>query len=336
MVKNKILIIAEIAQAHDGSLGIAHSYIEALSKTGVDIVKFQTHIAHAESSTFEPFRTKFSYEDSTRFDYWKRMEFTEEQWVGLKEHSERVGLEFLSSPFSNEAIDLLERIGVKRYKVGSGEVTNFLLLEKIARTKKPVILSSGMSSIDETAEAISFLKSHSVDVSLLQCTTAYPTQPEEWGLNVIQEFKTRFSCRVGFSDHSGDIYACLAATALGAQILEFHVVFDNDMFGPDAKASLTMAKVKKLVEGVRQLERSLAHESKTKDVSKFDSLKVMFGKSLAINKDLPKGHILSFDDLEGKKPGDRGIAAKDYRSVLGKKLTVNKSAFDFLTAEDIL
>jgi len=334
-VKSKILIIAEIAQAHDGSLGIAHSYIDALSKTGIDVVKFQTHIAQAESSAFEPFRTKFSYEDSTRFDYWKRMEFTEEQWVGLKEHSEQVGLEFLSSPFSNKAIDLLERIGVRRYKIGSGEVTNFLLLEKVARTKKPVILSSGMSSIGETAEAIAFLKSHSIDVSLLQCTTAYPTQPEEWGLNVIHEFKTRFSCRVGFSDHSGDIYACLAAAALGAQILEFHVVFDHNMFGPDAKASLTMSQVKKLVEGVRQLERSFARDSKMKEGSKFDTLKVMFGKSLAINKDLPKGHILSFDDLEGKKPGDRGIAAKDYGSVVGKKLTVNKSAFDFLSAEDI-
>jgi len=139
-------IIAEIAQAHDGSLGIAHSFIDALKGTGVDAIKFQTHIAEAESSIFEPFRINFSYEDKTRFDYWKRMEFSFEEWKGLKEHCEQNNLEFMSTPFSNMAVDLLEGLGIKRYKVSSGDLNNFLLLEKIARTKKPIILSTGMSS----------------------------------------------------------------------------------------------------------------------------------------------------------------------------------------------
>ena len=130
----KTFIIAEIGQAHDGSLGLLHSYIDAVSKTGVDAIKFQTHIAEAESSEFEPFRVKFSYEDDTRLDYWKRMEFTLDQWKQIKEHCDEVGLEFMSSPFSNAAVDLLEEVGVKRYKIGSGEVNNFLLLEKIAKT----------------------------------------------------------------------------------------------------------------------------------------------------------------------------------------------------------
>src|SRR6476620_1801526 len=128
------MIIAEIAQAHEGSLGIAHSYIDALKPTGVNVVKFQTHIAAAESSAFEPFRVKFSFEDETRYDYWKRMEFTPEQWAGLKKHCEDCGLEFISSPFSNAAVDLLESLNVKRYKIGSGEVTNRLMMEKIAKT----------------------------------------------------------------------------------------------------------------------------------------------------------------------------------------------------------
>ncbi len=145
MIKN-IYTIAEIGQAHEGSLGILHSYIDALSSTGVSAIKFQMHIAEAESSEYEPFRVKFSYEDATRFDYWKRMEFTLEQWKGIKKHCDEVGLEFLCSPFSNLAVDWLEEIGVNRYKIGSGEVNNFLLLEKIAQTKKPIILSSGMSS----------------------------------------------------------------------------------------------------------------------------------------------------------------------------------------------
>ena len=331
----QVFIIAEIGQAHDGSLGIAHSYIEALASTGVDAVKFQTHIAEAESSAFEQFRVKFSYEDNTRFDYWKRMEFTEEQWAGLKEHCDKVNLEFLSSPFSNQAVDLLERIGVKRYKIGSGEITNHLLLEKVARTEKPVILSSGMSSLKEIENSISFLKDRGTDVSLLQCTTAYPTKPELWGLNVLKEFKDRFSCPIGFSDHSGDIYACLAATAMGAEILEFHVVFDHQMFGPDAKASLTTDQIRKLVQGVRQIKNSLMTPVDKSDNQKFEPLKVMFGKSLAINKDLPSGHTLSFEDLEAKKPGDQGIAAREYRSVIGRRLTRNKIAFDFLSTDDL-
>ena len=332
----RVFIIAEIAQAHDGSLGIAHSYIDALATAGVDAVKFQTHIAEAESSAFEPFRVKFSYEDNTRFDYWKRMEFSEEQWVGLKEHCDKVNIEFISSPFSNQAVDLLERVGVKRYKIGSGEITNYLLLEKVSRTKKPVILSSGMSSLTEIESSLSFLEGRGSDVSLLQCTTAYPTIPKEWGLNVLKEFKHRFSCPVGFSDHSGDIYACLAATAMGADILEFHVVFDHEMFGPDAKASLTPKQIRQLVKGVRQIETSLSTPVDKSDTQKFEPLKMMFGKSLAVNKNLPNGHTLSFDDLEAKKPGDRGIAAREYHSIIGRQLKRKKVAFEFLTADDLI
>ncbi len=154
----KAFIIAEIGQAHDGSLGILHSYIDAVAELGVDAIKFQTHIADAESSEFEPFRVKFSLQDETRFDYWKRIEFTPEQWGGIKKHCDKVGLEFISSPFSIAAVELLEILEVKRYKIASGEVSNFLMLEKIARTGKPVLLSSGMSSYGEIEACIDFFK----------------------------------------------------------------------------------------------------------------------------------------------------------------------------------
>ena len=149
--------IAEVGQAHEGSLGIALSYIDALSEVGVDAVKFQVHIAEAESSIHEPFRIKFSSQDRTRFNYWRRMEFELEEWRLLKERCDQKGVEFLASPFSNAAVDLLEKIGVKLYKIGSGEVNNYLLLEKISQTGKPVILSSGMSSFKELDETIAFL-----------------------------------------------------------------------------------------------------------------------------------------------------------------------------------
>lgn len=329
------LIIAEIGQAHEGSLGIAHSYIDALAGTGVDAVKFQTHIADSESSQFEPFRVKFSYEDDTRLDYWRRMEFTPEQWTGLMSHCEEKDMEFISSPFSNAAVELLEKLGVGKYKIGSGEVSNFLMLEKIAKTGKHIILSSGMSSFSELDASVAFLKSKNAPMSILQCTTAYPTQPKEWGLNVIGELKARYGVPVGFSDHSGDIYACLAATALGAELLEFHVVFDKRMFGPDAKSSLTIDETKKLVDGVRQIKTSLTSPIDKSDNNKFSELKSIFEKSLAINKNLPKGHRICLEDLEAKKPKGQGIDAKDYPKVVGMPLLKDLSSGSFLNHADL-
>lgn len=331
----KVFLIAEVGQAHEGSLGIAHSYIDALAETGVDAVKFQTHIAHAESSQQEPFRVQFSYEDDTRYDYWKRMEFTPEQWAGLKAHCEDKGMEFISSPFSNAAVDLLEHIGVKRYKIGSGEVSNFLMLEKIARTGKPILLSSGMSSLSELDETIALLKPYGNAVTVLQCTTAYPTLPEQWGLNVISLLRARYQLPVGFSDHSGDIYACLAAAALGAEVLEFHAVFDKRLFGPDAPASLTIGQIKRLAQGVRQIETALSVPVNKANNSRFDTLKNIFEKSLAVNKDLPAGHILGIDDLEAKKPKGQGIPASSFQTIIGKRLTRPINAWDFLAKEDI-
>jgi len=328
-------IIAEIAQAHDGSLGMAHSYIDAVAKTGCNAIKFQTHIAKAESSIYEPFRVKFSQQDDTRMDYWKRMEFSLEQWKGIKQHCDDLGLEFMSSPFSNAAVDLLEEVGVVRYKVGSGEVNNFVLLDKIAQTGKPVIISSGMSSYEELDATIQFLKDRNVTYSILQCTTAYPTTPEQFGLNVVKELKDRYKVPVGFSDHSSSIEACIAATAIGAELLEFHVVFDKEMFGPDAKASLTMSETKQLVQAVRNIEKALQSPIDKNDNKQFLDLKKIFEKSLAVNKELSCGHVLIFSDLETKKPKGYGILASDYEQAIGKRLKSDLKQWDFLNYDDI-
>lgn len=334
--KTSPYIIAEIGQAHDGSLGILHSYIDALAPTGVDAVKFQMHLAEAESSTHEPFRVQFSLEDQTRFDYWKRMGFSLEQWKGIKQHCEEVGLDFICSPFSNLAVDWLEEIGVEQYKIGSGEVNNFLLVEKIAQTGKPVILSSGMSSYAELDQAVAFLKERKVDFSILQCTTAYPTQPEQYGLNVIQELKNRYGVPVGFSDHSAKTTTCIAATALGALLLEFHVVFDRQLFGPDSKSSLTISETKDLVLAVRDIANALSHPIDKNNVDAFSSLKQIFEKSLAVNKDLPQNHILTFGDLESKKPKGFGMDARRFQEVIGKTLKRDLKQWDFLNEGDIV
>jgi N,N'-diacetyllegionaminate synthase len=334
-VINKKFIIAEIGQAHEGSLGIAHSYIDALAETGIDAVKFQTHIASAESSSKEQFRVNFSFEDLTRFDYWKRMEFGYKEWVELKKHCEDKGMEFISSPFSCKAVDLLEDLGVKRYKIGSGELQNFLMLEKIARTGKPMILSSGMSDWHELEETVSFLKPFGNELSVMQCTTAYPTVAGQWSLHTILEMKNRFGLPIGFSDHSGKVYVGIAAAAMGAELLEVHAVFDRRIFGPDSKASLTIDEINHLVQAVRDLEIDSSIGETKEDVRQYLNLKIQFGKSLAVNTYLQVGHIISFKDLESKKPGDQGIPAKNYKSVLGRQLRVDKKEWDFLKEEDL-
>lgn len=331
----KVFIIAEVAQAHEGSLGILHSYIDALAKTGIDAIKFQTHIAEAESSEYEPFRIEFSYEDAARYDYWKRMEFSLEQWKGIKQHCDEVGLEFISSPFSNMAVDWLEEVGVQKYKIGSGEVNNFLMLEKIAKTGKDIILSSGMSSYKELDETIRFLKPYGSKLSILQCTTKYPTNAEDVGLNVISKLKEKYDFPIGLSDHSSTIYPSLSAVSIGAEILEFHVIFDKKMFGPDSQSSLTIDEVMQLVQGVRFVEKSLKNNIDKSDNSKFKELKNIFEKSLAINKDMEAGDIITFDDLEAKKPSGYGILAKEYKKVLGKSINKNMKKWNFLNKTDI-
>lgn len=329
-------IIAEVGQAHEGSLGLALSYIDALAETGVDAVKFQVHIAEAESSEFEAFRVKFSEQDKTRFDYWKRMEFSLEEWKFLKQRCDEKKVEFLASPFSNNAVELLEEVGVKRYKVGSGEVNNFLLLEKIAQTGKPVILSSGMSSFEELDKTAEFLKKRKVEFSILQCTTAYPTKPEDFGLNVITQLIDRYKVPVGYSDHSAKIETSIAATALGAEILEFHAVFDRRSFGPDASSSLEIDEIKTLVQAVKNIQTSLQHPVDKADNSRFSGLKNIFEKSLAINKDLPAGHTLTFADLEAKKPKGYGVDASQFEKLIGRELKNDMKQWGFLNDEDLV
>ena len=314
---------------------MALSYIDALAEAGVDAVKFQVHIAEAESSIYEPFRIRFSMQDETRFDYWKRMEFSKEEWKLIKSRCKEKGVEFLASPFSNAAVDLLEEIGVKAYKIGSGEVNNFLLLEKIAKTGKPVILSSGMSSYTELDRSVDFLKKKGVEFSVLQCTTAYPTQPANYGLNVIAELKKRYGVTVGYSDHSARIETCIAAAALGAEILEFHAVFSRKSFGPDATSSLEIDEIQELVKAVRTISAALGNPVNKSENRSFNELKAIFEKSLSVNKDLEKGHIIKFEDLESKKPKGYGIEASKFETVIGRTLNTDLKKWDFLNEDQL-
>jgi N,N'-diacetyllegionaminate synthase len=329
------LIIGEVAQAHDGSLGLAHAFIDAIAAAGADAVKFQTHIAAAESTPSEPWRTRFSPQDRTRYEYWRRMEFTEEQWQGLRRHAAERGLLFLSSPFSVEAVDLLLRVGVPAWKVASGEVANPQLLDRILATRLPVLLSTGMSPLSEIDEAVARIQGAGAPLAVLQCTSQYPTPPERLGLNLIPFFRDRYRCRVGLSDHSGTIFAGLAAATLGIDVLEVHVALSREMFGPDVVASVTSAELRQLVQGVRFIETAVAHPV-DKDAlgGELAPMRDLFGKSLVARLDLRAGTVLSPDHVAAKKPGT-GIPVARLGSVLGRTLTRDLRADEQLRPQDL-
>jgi N,N'-diacetyllegionaminate synthase len=329
------VIVAEVAQSHDGSLGMAHAFIDAIANAGADAVKFQTHIAAAESTPGEPWRIRFSRQDSTRYDYWQRMEFTEEQWHGLKEHAEQRGLIFLSSPFSVEAVELLTRMGIAAWKVASGEVNNTVILEHMAATGLPILLSTGMSPLSELDATVERIKTYGLPLVVLQCTTAYPCPPEKVGLNLISFFRERYGCAVGLSDHTGTIYAGLAAATLGIQMLEVHVTLSREMFGPDVPASVTTAELRQLVEGIRFIEKMQAHPvDKDQIACDMGALRQTFTKSVVARQDLPAGIVLREEHLTVKKPGT-GLPATRLPEVIGRRLQRPVTADTLLSEEDL-
>lgn len=329
------LIVAEVAQAHDGSLGLAHAFIDAIANAGADAVKFQTHIAAAESTPSEEFRVKFSPQDATRYDYWKRMEFTAEQWYGLARHAENRGLLFLSSPFSVEAVELLTRVGVPAWKVASGELTNTAMLDRMIRTGLPIILSTGMSSLSEIDWVVARTREASVPLAVLQCTSAYPCPPERVGLNLLPFFRERYGCPVGLSDHSGTIYPGLAGATLGMNILEVHVTLSREMFGPDVPASVTTNELRQLVEGIRFIERMMAAPVNKDDVAQeLAPLRQVFTKSIVARTNLQAGVVLREEHLALKKPGT-GIPARRLPDVIGRVLLRDVAADELLSFADL-
>lgn len=328
-------VVAEVAQAHDGSLGTAHAFIDAVAEAGADAIKFQTHIAAAESTPGEPFRVKFSRQDATRYDYWKRMEFSETAWHGLAAHAAERGLLFMSSPFSVAAVELLERVGVPGWKIGAGETSNTPMLRRIARGGKPVLLSSGMSGWAELDRAVETLRGGGTTVGVYQCTTAYPCPPERIGLNVMSELRARYGCPVGLSDHSGTIFAGLAAVALGADMLEIHVTLSRRAFGPDVIASVTIEELTELTRGIRFVERALASPIDKEAAS--ESLKDvhrLFTKSVVLARDLPAGHVLTVEDLDQRKPGT-GWPVAALNDLVGRRLRSPLPALHFVMESDL-
>lgn len=329
-MSGKVFVVAEIGSVHDGSFGNAAKLVEAAAKAGADAVKFQTHIAAAETLRDAPMPPYFRGEP--RYAYFERTAFTRGQWRELRDRCRDCGVEFLSSPFSIEAVDLLEEVGVARYKIASGEVTNLPLLERVAAAGKPVLLSSGMSDWEELDAAVAVLRGSPLTV--LQCASQYPCPDERVGLNVLAEMRERYRVPVGLSDHTLANHAAFAAVALGACVVEKHFTFSRLMYGSDAPHSAEPAEFAELVRGIRAIEAMLAHPVDKADAAPWAEMKRVFQKSLVSLADIPRGARLSPSTVGIKKPGT-GLPPSRYRAAMGRRAARDIPADRVIVEEDV-
>ena len=326
-------IIAEIAQAHDGSLGNALAFIEQAKACGADAVKFQAHIATAESTKRDSFRVNIFPQDKSRFDYWKRMEFSQNDWILISNKCKECDIDLIVSPFSSESLKLLKNLTIKYLKIGSGEITNFELISDCLKTKIPIIISSGMSSWNELKICSDYCKKFTPNFSFLQCTSKYPCKLSEIGLNNIPLLKSRLGAKfVGLSDHSGDEDVGIAACAQGAEILEVHFCWHKSMFGPDTSSSLDPSQLTRLC-NFRDKMKSLCLET-NKDILAKDlaPMKTLFERSLVASQDLEVGTVIEENHIAYKKPaGGLPLSHKEY--LIGKKLQKNIMMDDLFSHE---
>ncbi len=309
-------IIAEVGSVHDGSFGNAMKLIDLAAECGADSVKFQTHLAAAETLRDAPMPPYFKGEP--RFEYFDRTGFTLDKWKALKAQADLRQIEFLSSPFSSEAVDLLEDIGISRYKIPSGEVSNIPMLERVAQTRKPVLLSSGMSTWAELDAAVETIRKVHDDIIVMQCTSAYPCPDEKVGLNVLAEMARRYGLPVGYSDHTLDNHACFAAVALGAVLIEKHFTFSRKMYGSDAPHSAEPAQFQDLVKGARAIATMRTHPVVKDDIAPLQFMKDIFEKSVVSVVDIPAGAVIERSMLSVKKPGT-GIPAARLGDLVGRR-----------------
>lgn len=328
-----VFVIAEVGSVHDGSFGNAQRLIDVAVACGADAVKFQTHLPAAETLKDAPMPSYFKGEP--RFEYFARTGFSLEQWKKLAQHASNAGIEFMSSPFSAEAVAMLEDIGISRYKIPSGEVSNLPMLETIAQTGKQVLLSSGMSSWDELGAAVATIRRYHDKLTVMQCTSTYPCPPERVGLNVLAEIKTRWNVPVGYSDHSMENNACLAAVALGATVVEKHLTFSRAMYGSDAKHSAEPAQFSALVSGIREISTMLANPVDKNDLNAFREMKEIFEKSVVSTCNILAGSVITADMLGIKKPGS-GIPAARIAEVVGSTAKVDILSDSLIRETDLL
>ena len=326
------VVIAEIGINHEGSLEVAKEMVDAAFRAGVEIVKHQTHIVEDEMSGAAK-KVIPGNADVSIYEIMERCSLNEQEEFQLKEYVESKGMIFISTPFSRAAADRLHQWDVPAYKIGSGECNNYPLLEHIASFGKPIILSTGMNTIESIAKAVSIFEKHRVQYALLHTTNLYPTPNRLVRLGAMQEMANHFSgITFGLSDHTITNHACLAAVALGASILERHFTDHMDRTGPDIVCSMDEENCKALIEGSRIIwEQS----GGTKGPAEEEQVTIDFAFATVCSiKTIKKGEVLSMENIWVKRPGTGTILAEHFNSILGRKATRNIENDEQLNWED--
>lgn len=315
-----VYIIAEAGVNHNGSIDIAKELVRTAKQVGADCIKFQTYITEnlvTSDAKKAEYQIKNTQNMDSQYLMLKKLELSFEQFIDLKNYCEEVGIDFLSTPFDFDSIEFLESLGMKFWKIPSGEITNLPYLERLAETKIPVILSTGMSDLEEIEEAVEVLKENGCPkISILHCTTEYPTPINECNLKAIQTLKNEFGVKVGYSDHTDSILIPAVAVAEGAEIIEKHFTLDKTMDGPDHKASLEPEQLREMIKNIRTIEKALGDGVKRPSKSELPN-RIVARKSIVAKKMIKKGDIFTVDNLTVKRPGN-GISPMSWYEILGK------------------
>ena len=316
---NKVFIIAEAGVNHNGDLKIAKRLVDEAAKAGVDAVKFQTFKAEnivCKNAAKADYQKATTDAEQSQFEMLKKLELTEAMHEQLIEYCKEKGILFLSTPFDLESIDYLAQTGMEIMKIPSGEITNYPYLRKIAQTGKRVILSTGMSSIEEVKAAIAVLRDHGAsDISILHCNTEYPTPFEDVNLNAMKTLYDELGVEAGYSDHTLGIEIPVAAVAMGAKIIEKHFTLDKTMDGPDHKASLEPHELQDMVRAIRNVEMALGTGIKQPSVSEQKNITIA-RKSIVAKCRIEKGEIFTEENLTAKRPGI-GISPMKWNDIIG-------------------
>ncbi|MCR4895643.1 MAG: N-acetylneuraminate synthase [Lachnospiraceae bacterium] len=315
-----VFIIAEAGVNHNGSLELACKMVDAAKKAGVDCIKFQTFKSEnlVSKSAQKADYQKNATGQGTQADMLKKLELSYEEFIKLKKYCDEIGICFLSTPFDMDSIHFLSELHMPFWKVPSGEITNYPYLVELAKTSKPVVMSTGMCKMSEIDTAIKVLRENgSGEITLLHCNTEYPTPFEDVNLRAMQTMRDAFCLEVGYSDHTKGIEVPVAAVALGASIIEKHFTLSREMEGPDHKASLEPEELAQMVSNIRHIEKALGSGIKTPSPSEQKNLSVA-RKSIIAKRNIKAGELLSTENLTVKRPGN-GISPMRWNEVLGTR-----------------
>lgn len=317
----KVYIIAEAGDNHNGDFNTALKLVDVAKRAGADCVKFQTFVTEEIISKYAEmaeYQKKNTGKEESQFEMVKRLELSFDEFRKIKEYCDRVGIQFLSTPFDLKSVDFLNELGVPFFKIPSGEITNYPYLIKIAHTGKPVVMSTGMCEPDEILAAINVLeKNGSGEITLLHCNTEYPTPLKDVNLYAMRTMKKMFGKKVGYSDHTKGIEVPIAAVALGACVIEKHFTLDKNMPGPDHKASLEPDELGRMVKNIRNIEIALGDGVKRVSESERKNIAIA-RKSIVARRNIQEGEILTEENLAVKRPGT-GINPMQWMEVLGTR-----------------